>query len=332
MPKATIYDVAGAAKVSLATVSRVLNCPEKVNVKTRTRVLEVIKELGYRPNAIARGLASKKTTSIGIVVSDITRASTGHLLAGIFQSARTYGYSAKLFPLNGDEELNETIKIIISEQVDGVLFLSDEVGNDEMNELRERFGELNIPLVLANTVSDDELTPSVSIDYELASYELTKQLIQKGRKDIYLLTSSVQYGINQKKELGYTRAMKEFGFEPKTFKMSGRNLEKSAQLVKDYFANNKVDAAIGVRDSFAINFLNTMLDQGYSIPENLEVCGFQNTRYAMLSRPSLTCVDTPVYDIGAKAMSLLTQYMKQEEVEDHTIVLDYSIVKRNSTL
>ena len=76
MSNTTIYDVAGTAKVSLATVSRVMNNPEKVNPETRDKVLRVIKELGYRPNAIARGLASRKTTTVGIVMADVTSAST----------------------------------------------------------------------------------------------------------------------------------------------------------------------------------------------------------------------------------------------------------------
>jgi LacI family transcriptional regulator len=83
MSNATIYDVAGAAGVSLATVSRVLNNPEKVKEETRLRVLKVIKELGYRPNVIARGLASRKTTTVGVVISDITRASVSEMLGGI---------------------------------------------------------------------------------------------------------------------------------------------------------------------------------------------------------------------------------------------------------
>ena len=83
MAKTTIYDVAGAAKVSLATVSRVMNNPEKVNKETRDKVLRVIKELGYKPNAIARGLASRKSTTVGIIVSDISRAAMSQLLGGL---------------------------------------------------------------------------------------------------------------------------------------------------------------------------------------------------------------------------------------------------------
>ena len=90
MANVTIYDVAGAAKVSLATVSRVMNNPEKVNPETRDRVLKVIKELGYRPNAIARGLASRKTTTVGVVCADISAASTSNLLSGISEVSKMY--------------------------------------------------------------------------------------------------------------------------------------------------------------------------------------------------------------------------------------------------
>ena len=97
MANTTIYDVAGAAKVSLATVSRVMNNPEKVNPETRERVLKVIKELGYKPNAIARGLASRKSTTIGVIISDITRASVSQMLGGIIDVAKKYEYSIKIF-------------------------------------------------------------------------------------------------------------------------------------------------------------------------------------------------------------------------------------------
>ena len=90
MANTTIYDVAGAAKVSLATVSRVMNNPEKVNPETREKVLRVIKELGYRPNAIARGLASRKTTTIGIIMADVSRSATDQLLVGIKDIAKNY--------------------------------------------------------------------------------------------------------------------------------------------------------------------------------------------------------------------------------------------------
>ena len=111
MANTTIYDVAGAAKVSLATVSRVMNNPEKVNPETRERVLKVIKELGYRPNAIARGLASRKTTTVGIVMADVSRSSTAQLLGGIIDIAKKYEYSIKVFCIGPDEDIEDAMRI-----------------------------------------------------------------------------------------------------------------------------------------------------------------------------------------------------------------------------
>ena len=96
----TIFDVAKQAKVSLSTVSRVTNNPQKVNPATRERVLQVIKELGYHPNAIAKGLASRHSTTVGIVLSDVTRAATANLLGGIIDIAKRFNYSIKLFSIN----------------------------------------------------------------------------------------------------------------------------------------------------------------------------------------------------------------------------------------
>ncbi len=190
MSSATIYDVAGAAGVSLATVSRVLNNPEKVKEETRVRVLKVIKELGYRPNVIARGLASKRTTTVGVVISDITRASVAQMLGGISDIANKYKYSLKLFSIHDDMDVSETLKDIVAEQVDGILYLNDELTDKDVEMIRGIFADNNIPYVFANVVSNDPIVPTVSIDYVKAGYELTKQIIERGAKDVYLLTTA----------------------------------------------------------------------------------------------------------------------------------------------
>lgn len=329
MANATIYDVAGKAQVSLATVSRVLNNPDKVNEVTRERVLAVIKELGYRPNAIARGLASRKTTTVGIVLSDVTRASTSQLLGGIIDIAKKYNYSIKLFSMSEEADMEETIRTVVSEQVDGILFLDDELDKKQMEYVRKEFDDANIPMVLTNVLIDNPDVPSVAVDYKQAAYMITKKLISEGRKDIYLLSTVRRYSVNIEKELGYLAAMEEEGLTPNIFKTSG-DLSINAPHFKEFFANNKVDAAIAVRDSIAVSFMNVVSDLGYKVPEQVAVVGFQNTKYAMLARPTLTCVDTPVYDIGAVAMRLLTKIMKQEEIDNITIKLPHNLIKRKS--
>ena len=154
MANTTIYDVAGAAKVSLATVSRVMNNPEKVNPETRAKVLQVIKELGYRPNAIARGLASRKTTTVGVVMADVSRASTSQLLGGIIDIAKKYDYAIKIFSMGENEDIKEIMRAVVAEQVDGILFLNDELEQNQMDMAMNYIKDAQIPLVLCNVLYD----------------------------------------------------------------------------------------------------------------------------------------------------------------------------------
>ncbi len=330
MSNATIYDVAGAAKVSLATVSRVLNNPEKVKQETRERVLRVINELGYRPNAIARGLASRKTTTVGVIASDLSRASVAQMLSGISDIARNYKYSMKLFTIRDASEVDDTVRDVIAEQVDGVLYLNDELESNQVDQVLEMLQSNNISIVLTNVVLPDESIPSVSIDYRLAGYEACKKLIDEGRKDIYLLSTVRKYTVNDQKEEGYEKAMREAGLEPHIFRTSGDTAINKKQF-ESFFLDINVDGVIAVRDSIAVSFMNVELDSGKKIPEDISVIGFQNTKYAVLSRPNLTCIDIPVYDIGAVAMRLLTKLMNNEENTDVNVKLPHRIISRNST-
>ncbi len=329
MANVTIYDVAGAAKVSLATVSRVLNNPEKVNVETREKVLKVIKELGYRPNAIARGLASRKTTTVGVVLSDVTRASTSQLLGGIIDISKRYNYSIKIFSMTGETSVDDIIRIVIAEQVDGIILMNDELDSKQMDLVKERIEDAGTPIVLANVLSEDLSIPSVTIDYAEASYNITKELLSQGKKEIYLLSTVRRYSVNHGKEVGYSKAMQEANLEPKIFRTSG-DININTPHFLEYFSNQKVEAALAVRDSIAVSFMNVMLDLGKKVPEDVSVIGFQNTKYALLSRPSLTCIDTPVYDIGAVSMRLLTKLMSNEEVENKHVNLPYKVIRRKS--
>jgi LacI family transcriptional regulator len=329
MANATIYDVAGAARVSLATVSRVLNNPEKVNEETRKRVLEVIKQLGYRPNAIARGLASRKTTTVGIIVSDITRASVSQMIHGIMTIAKQFSYSIKVFSMNDEPSLDDFVRSVVAEQVDGVIFLNDELDQNQMNQIKKMLDDSNVPFILSNVISEDQNIPAVNIDFETAAYEITKKMIENGRKNIYLFSTVRRYSANNRKEAGYIKAMEEVGLEPKIFRTSGDPDINSLHFA-EFFNNHEVDGVISVRDSIAVSFMNIAQKNGHKIPEDILVVGFQNTKYAQLSRPTLTCVDTPVYDLGAAAMELLTKIMKEEPVEETKIVLPYSVFYRES--
>ncbi|TVP94738.1 MAG: LacI family transcriptional regulator [Acholeplasmatales bacterium] len=332
MSKATIYDVAGAARVSLATVSRAINNPEKVKPETRERVLKVIEELGYKPNAFAKGLASRKSTTVAVLVPDMSRASIAEMMNGIADIARVYKYSILLYILDSEDTPEEDIlKEIVASQVDGILYLNDEITDDQFALLQTIKNAYQIPIVLTNTIypGSDEI-PSVSIDYEKAGYEMTRRLIEDGRQNIYMVSTVRKYMVNDQKEAGYLRAVQEAGLTPRIMRTSGR-ISINTEHFNEYFKDNKVDGVIAVRDSIAVSFMNVARENNVSIPEDISVAGFQNTKYAVLARPKLSCVDVPIYDIGAVGMRLLTKLMNQEDITDRRVKLDHSLILRETT-
>jgi len=327
---ATIYDVAREADVSLATVSRVINNPEKVKKETKDKVLKVIEALGYKPNQVAKGLASKKTTTVGILVSDVTRASVADMIGGILDIAKRYKYKIRLFTIDEDDDYLDVYSEIVAAQIEGVLVLHDELNVKQINDLKNTFENYHIPYVFVNMYTNDKDIPLVTVDYQKASYDLTKHLLSLGRKDIYLLSSVRRYSVNEQKELGYMKAMNEAGYTPKILRTSAQVHINKAHF-EEFFREKKVDAAIGVRDSIAVSFQNVALDNNRKIPGDLLVAGFQNTKYSLLSHPTLTTIDIPVYDLGAVSMRLLTKILKNGKEVNQVIILPHQIIYRNST-
>lgn len=342
-----IYDVAGKAGVSLATVSRVLNHPEKVKPATREKIERIIKELGYKPNLNAKGLASSKSTTVAVVVPELTRSSIAGMVDGIAATAARRGYLIRLFvndssnaenPVNAEHELWRTV---ISSGVDGILYINDEIYEDYLEIIKES----SVSVVLTNTVCSDPEIPYVAIDYKKAAYEMTKEMIKRENKKIWIISTIKKYAVNDLKVQGYTEAMEEAGLEPKIINVSGKTHINEVNY-KEILQKEHPDVAIVVRDSMAVSFINVARELHISIPDDLQVIGFQNTKYAELSRPSLTCINTPIYEIGEVAMDLLTDLMHEAEIEDDYYDdeekpekvdieinknVDYSIVWRNST-
>ena len=332
MNKATIYDVAALARVSNATVSRALNEPDIVKPETRDKVLKAAKELGYKANAFAKGLASNKSTEVAVVVSDLSRASVAEMVKGISEVASHYNYSILLFTDTSDDKLPELLTNLVSHSVDGVLYLNDEITQKQNQMLEDLVDKFQIPLVLCNTVSNsDHNFLSVAIDFKKAGYEVTKSLIQEGRKNIALFTTTKRFPVNELKEAGYKKAIKEYGLKELICYTTG-NLDSNKNDIDTFLSENDIDGVIGVRDSIAIAVLNALIAKGRKIPEDVSVFGFQNTRYTQLSRPSLSTINIPIYDIGARSMRVLTtEMMKEEQEHKGLIILEHSIIKRLTT-
>lgn len=327
MNQAKIYDIAGAAGVSLATVSRVLNHPEKVKESTRNKVLKIIKEKGYKPNANARGLASRRSTTVAIVIPTISRASVAEMIQGIDDSAKKFGYTIRLF-INKDPDLEEDLwGEVIASSVDGILLMNDELTPEDVKQLQYT----PVPVVFVNLPSPTDQFGSVGIGYEQCAYDITKEMINRGNKDIMFISTEHRYTVNELKEKGYTRAMEEAKLPVKIVLSSGDLKINEPQFTK-LIENGVPQVALVVRDSIAISYMNIARKKGYQVPEDLQVIGFQNTKYAELSNPKLTTVETPIYEIGNKAMAYLTELMQNNEnKKPSNVLIDYKIIWREST-
>ncbi|KGA96619.1 catabolite control protein A [Alkalihalobacillus alcalophilus ATCC 27647 = CGMCC 1.3604] len=328
----TIYDVAREAGVSMATVSRVVNGNPNVKPTTRKKVLEAIERLGYRPNAVARGLASKKTTTVGVIIPDISNIFFAELARGIEDIATMYKYNIIL--CNSDQNEDKEIHLIntlLEKQVDGIVFMGSQITEEHV----EQFKRSPVPVVLAATLDTDKEIPSVNIDYKQAAYDAIQSLTEKGHQKIGMLSGSLDDPVNGfQKFAGYRSALEDANIEfDEELVVLGDYTYDSGIEAMEKFVNlaDKPTAIFAANDEMALGVIHGAQDRGFQIPEDFEVIGFDNTRLATMVRPTLTTVVQPMYDIGAVSMRLLTKYMNKEELDDHIVVLPHRIEFRSST-
>lgn len=326
----TIYDVARESGVSMATVSRVLNGNSNVRQATKEKVLKVIDDLDYRPNAVARGLASKKTTTVGVIIPDVTDGYFSSLARGIDDIATMYKYNIIL--ANSDDNPDKEASVLntlLSKQVDGIIFMGNEINDD----LRADFKRSDCPIVLAGSVDINNSVPSVNIDYVDAVKNETARLIKNGNSRIAFASGSMKQDVNKEYRLkGYVHALESNGikFDDELVFETNGTYEDGYDLAEKII-KNKITAAVATNDELAAGILNGMTDRGVSVPANFELFTSNNTKLAKMMRPQLSSITQPLYDIGAVAMRLLTKIMNKEEIDNRYVVLGYEIVERDST-
>ena len=325
----TIYDVAREAGVSMATVSRVVNGNKNVKENTRKKVLEVIERLDYRPNAVARGLASKRTTTVGVVIPDITNTYFAALAKGIDDIAEMYKYNIVL--ANSDEDDEKEVAVVntlFSKQVDGIIFM----GYHLTEKIRSEFSRSRTPVVLAGTVDVEHQLPSVNIDYKNATADAVRHLLKRNKK-IAFVSGPLVDDINGKIRLvGYKEALKEAGVnysEGLVFESKYRYDDGYA--LAERLVSSKATAAIVTGDELAAGLLNGLANHGVSVPEDFEIITSDDSQIARYTRPNLTTIAQPLYDLGAISMRMLTKIMHKEELEEREVLLPHGLTERKST-
>jgi LacI family transcriptional regulator len=327
----TIYDVASEAGVSMATVSRVVNGNPNVKPQTRKKVLATIERLGYRPNAVARGLASKKTTSVGVIIPDISNTLYAEIARGIEDIANMYHYHIILG--NSDQKVDKELQLInamLEKQVDGLIFLGGEVTDEHVATLQSA----PVPVVLSATQDKRNVLPSVNIDHKLAAMDAVSQLIDRGHRHIGMVSGPLYDPLRGMARFqGYKNALEKANipFDETLIRVGNYRYESGMEAAKYFLTLPSRPTAIFVAtDEMAIGVIGHFQDVGLHVPNDISVVGYGDIRFAKMIRPMLSTVSQPMYDIGAVSMRLLTKYMNNEAVENPSVILQHDFAHRQS--
>ncbi len=325
----TSWDVARLAGVSRSTVSFVLNNTPgiKISEETRRRVLEAVKILDYKPNAIARSLAKQKTEAIAFFVLDIANPVFPNMARGIEDVARHNGYTLLLCNTDG-KSLRELryMNLMLERRVDGVIVGA--LSNEEVSRLARK---KNMPLVILEHPRLPE-HDVVYADNIQGSYEAVKYLIELGHTRIAHITINPESIIVRERIEGYKKALEDakIPFDEDLLKIFYDQVNEETAINELLLLPNPPTAIFAFSDFMAIQIMKILIKRGIRIPQDISIVGFDDT-LANLTIPELTTVSQPFYEMGVKAAEVLIERLKNPDLLIQHIKLPTKLVIRDST-
>lgn len=301
----TIKDVAREAGVSVGTASQALRHSPTVREATRRRVLAVAKRLRYQPSALARGLVTRRTHTVGLLISDIANPFFIRAVRAVEDVAQENGYNVIL--CNTDEDpAKETqyLQVLMEKRVDGIILATTAGSLRMVRDVRWR----RIPLVLFDRELPGVATDIVKVDGLLGGRLATEHLLRLGHRRIAIIHGPVVRSTGAERLKGYLAALRAMGIRPApeliregNFKQdSGREL---AQRLLD--VSPPPTALFCTNNLMTVGALQTLQERGVRIPADLSLVGYDDMEWWTLTHPPLTTVGQPVYDLGREAMRLL---------------------------
>jgi LacI family transcriptional regulator len=330
--KVTIRDVAAAAGVSYQTVSRVINDRPDVADETRRRVQQVIGELGYQPSAIARGLVSKRTYTLGLITADFSDFFFTQVIVGAEAEARKHDYFFMLCSTERNlSDEPEYLRLLTERQVDGILFARPSTEEDSRHILA--LVRRGAPLVTTAYHLPGEPLTVVDVDNVDGGLKATQCLIDAGHHRIGMITGPPNWKSVKDRAEGYRLALKRANIPPDAshiehgdwsyeggYAAMGRLLGK-APHVTAFFAQN---------DRMAIGAMRAVREAGRSIPDDVAIVGYDDVPAAAYSHPPLTTIRQPMQEVGEIATRKLIELIDDPDTEREEILLKTELVRRGS--
>lgn len=334
--QASIKDVARLANVSIATVSRCLNHPERVKEATRQRVLQAIEETGYSPNTLAQSFRRGKTQIIMVVLPSVGDPFFGEVMAGIRSVAVRYGYSllineAPFHSLSPDE----IGSMIVSRRADGIILLASmsPYGTEILSERSQRA----LPIVIGCETISAELAsyPSIHIDNIKAATEATSHLLQLGHRRIAFITGSHDSLLTRDREKGYRQAMQASGVEVlNEWIVEGQmTLAGAAEATRSLLGLEPPPTAIFcANDQMAMACIHEIRSAGLDVPQHVSVVGFDDIPHAAVMQPALTTIAQPAESIGRRVMERMLEEIEHgRSGTSGSEIVAHELVVRSST-
>ncbi|MFC5529369.1 LacI family DNA-binding transcriptional regulator [Cohnella yongneupensis] len=331
----TIKDVAKLAGVSPSTVSRVIANHPRISVETSNRVREVMEELGYHPNMMAKSLVSKTTRTIGVVLPRpaeelLLNFFFYELIRGVLAQLTRAGYDLLMAGgSNEQEELETVTRLARSGRVDGLLLLYSRASDPVIHLLRKE----KMPFVLLGRSLDYEDVPSVDNDNVQAAYDATKHLIAQGQRRIGFVSGPAKLAMTQDRMAGYTKAITEAGLPFK----DGWVVEGEFLLESGYRAMASImsqpeppTALVIIDDVVAFGVLKGLTELGYRIPQDVAIVSFNNIALTELTMPPITSVDVGTYQLGYTASQMVLRMIQQVEITNRQIIPHRLVVRESS--
>lgn len=326
-----MHDVAERARVSVTTVSHVINETRPVSDELRGRVLAAIDELGYQPNVLARSLRRGKTHTIGMVVPDSANPFFAEVARGVEDASFEDSYSVIL--CNSDGDLNKEllyINVLVEKQVDGIIFVAAGVSTEHIRDLQAQ----RMPLVVIDRDIPDVAVDSVLTDNARGGELATRHLLELGHRRIGCITGPSDVTPSAERIIGYLQALHSAGvLVDEELVVKG-----DFQYESGYFATRQLlamddppTAIFACNDLMAIGAISAALEVERHVPADVSVVGFDDVRLASFANPPLTTVAQPKYEMGVMAMKMLLERMRDLDMPPRQRLLDTHLLVRRST-
>ena len=331
-----IYDIAKLADVSIATVSRVVNNSPKVSAKTKEKVLAIMKENEYTPNAFARGLGLGTMKTVGIICPDISDIYMAKAVSYLESNLHDHGYDCILGCSGFKQKEKESyVKLLLSKKIDTLILVGSTYagsGRDESDTdyIREAAEQASVFMINAK-VAGDNIYCTYADDFQ-ATYEVTKAYLRRGKEKILFMYDSESFSARQKLA-GYEAALQDAGCPVLgNLKFKTKNdIEYTKNMLLEYNKVLDFDSVLATDDGIAVGAVKYAKIKGLSIPDELSITGYNNSILALCSDPELTSVDSKLGVMCRKTVERMIELLENEAQIEKNVCVPCEIVRRCTT-